>query len=245
MSARLERNFKTARLSAIGTLLLFSFALMNCSRNEARPKTVHDRLTEFGAVVRTRLEPHFRAADVPYPPKHLTLLGFKDTRLLEIHAAGDDGNFRFIRSYPVLAASGHLGPKLREGDRQVPEGIYRIQELNPNSRFLLSLWIDYPNAFDRQQAAAENRSDLGGEIMIHGNAVSAGCLAMGDAAAEDLFVLAALTRIENISVVLTPIDFRKDTAPFAAPNESPSWTTELYQQIRRELSRYEPPAGTD
>ena len=61
------------------------------------------------------------------------------------------------------------------------------------------------------RAAEEGRTEPGSEIMIHGNEVSKGCLAMGDAAAEDIFVLSALTGIENISVILTPIDFRKDS----------------------------------
>ena len=55
--------------------------------------------------------------------------------------------------YPVLGASGVLGPKLKEGDRQVPEGVYRVPELNPNSDFHLSLRLDYPNEFDRAQGA--------------------------------------------------------------------------------------------
>src|SRR5204863_8498878 len=62
----------------------------------------------------------------------------------------------------------------------ISEGIYPIESLNPNSRFHLSLRIGYPNAFDRAQAAKEKRTNLGGDIMIHGNSVSIGCLAMGE-----------------------------------------------------------------
>ena len=188
-------------------LLLAVFA----TDTKAAPKTIAERVTEFGAIVRERLEPKFRAAGVSYPPRRVTLIGLKRERRLEVHAAGADGVARFICAYPVLAASGRLGPKLREGDRQVPEGIYRVRGLNPNSRFHLSLWIDYPNAFDRARATADRRTNLGGEIMIHGNFVSKGCLAMGDPAAEDLFVLAALTGIENVSVIFAPMDFRTES----------------------------------
>ena len=149
--------------------------------------TVADRLEQYSTPVQQRLLPYFQAAQVSYPPKVLVLVGLKQERRLEVYAGDDDDALRFIRSYPVLAASGVLGPKLREGDHQVPEGLYRIDGLNPNSRFHLSLKVSYPNEFDRRIAADEGRSDLGGDIFIHGQAVSVGCLAMGDTVAEELF----------------------------------------------------------
>ena len=218
-------------------LVAFLISLIAAARGTAAPKTVEERVEEFGERVRTRLAPQFEAAGVSYPPDRLTLVGIKDERVLEVYAAGSDGSFRFVCSYPVLGASGLPGPKLREGDRQVPEGIYRVPELNPNSDFHLSLRLDYPNEFDRARAAAENRTNLGGDIMIHGDSRSRGCLAMGDPAAEDLFVLAALTGIENITVILTPVDFREGRSP-ALADGAPSWTGELYERIERELARY-------
>lgn len=74
-----------------------------------------------------------------------------------------------IKSYPILAASGSIGPKLRESDMQVPEGVYQIESLNPNSQFHLSLRVNYPNEFDREQARIDGRAQLGGDIMIHGS----------------------------------------------------------------------------
>ena len=199
-------------------------------------KTVEDRIAEYGDVVRERLEPRFRAAGVPYPPARLTLVGLKQERMLEVYAAGTDEPFKFVCSYPILAASGVPGPKLREGDRQVPEGIYRVRELNPNSSFHLSLWLNYPNEFDLARAAEEGRTEPGSEIMIHGDARSRGCLAMGDPASEDLFVLAALSGIGNISVILAPTDLRRE--PFPPPSGAPAWTGDLYQRLRDELSAY-------
>ncbi len=162
-------------------------------------RTIDDRVREFGEIVRQRLEPDFARAHVPFPPTALTLIGLKEEKTLEVYAAGPDRQFRFIRAYPILAASGHAGPKFREGDRQVPEGLYRIESLNPNSLFHVSLRVNYPNDFDRSKATADNRDRMGGDIMIHGNAVSIGCLAMGDPAAEDLFVLAAQARVWKTS----------------------------------------------
>jgi hypothetical protein len=218
-------------------ILALFFSMLVGSKAHAQLKTVEDRLAEYGDVVRARLEPQFRAAGVPYPPSQVTMIGIKQERLLEVHAAGPDGVFRLVCTYPILAASGVLGPKLKEGDRQVPEGIYRVPLLNPNSDFHLSIRLDYPNEFDREQGARDGRKDLGTDIMIHGDARSRGCLAMGDPGSEDLFVLAALTGIQNVKVILTPVDFRRDPDA-AVPPGSPSWTGKLYESIKRELAPY-------
>lgn len=217
---------------------LFTIGLffLMLTKTQAERKTIAERIAEFGAIVQQRLEPKFRAAGVPYPPSRVTLLGLKRERRLEVYAADAKGAPRFICAYPVLAASGTLGPKLREGDRQVPEGIYGVRELNPNSRFHLSLWVDYPNAFDRARAAADGREKLGGEIMLHGEAASKGCFAMGNPAAEDLFVLAADTGLANLSVILAPLDFRGGKS-VPASITLPAWSETLYQNIRAELGR--------
>ncbi len=206
--------------------------------------TVASRVREFKVPVAGRLGPDFKRAGVPYPPARLVLVGLKQERRLELYAAGKEGHLSWIRSYPILAASGHLGPKLREGDLQVPEGLYGIEYLNPNSSYHLSLKVSYPNAFDREQAARENRTQLGGDIMIHGEACSVGCLAMGNEAAEDLFVLAALTGVEAISVILSPVDFRVASFPRAAAGPLPSWTAPLYLQIQKALLQLPVAPGT-
>ena len=198
-------------------------------------KTVEERVKQYGPGARARLEPHFKKAALTYPPTRLMLVGIKDERRLELHGAGSDGKWKFLRDYPVLAASGELGPKLCEGDRQVPEGIYVIELLNSNSRFHLSLRVGYPNAFDRAKAAADGRDKLGGDIMIHGSNVSIGCFAMGDEAAEDLFVLAADTGLPNITVILSPMDFRKGKS-VPKGTRLPPWAAALYSQIQTNLA---------
>lgn len=196
-------------------------------------KTVADRLEEFGAEVDQRLQPLFRAASLPYPPARLLLLVFKKERRLYVHAAGPDGVWVPITSYPVLGMSGSLGPKLREGDQQVPEGRYRILSLNPNSLFHVSLRLDYPNDFDRAKAQSDGRANLGGDIMIHGRSASVGCLAMGDPAAEDLFALTARVGAENVTVLILPVDFRAEAPPGIV--DAPGWLPELYEGLKKEL----------
>lgn len=197
--------------------------------------TLSDRVEQYGPRVRESLAPTFRAAGVQYPPDRVTIAAFKNERALEVYASRGSARMHFIKSYPILGASGKLGPKLREGDMQVPEGIYRITFLNPNSQFRLSLRMGYPNEFDRAMAERDGRRELGGDIMIHGGRASIGCLAMGDDAAEELFVLAADTGTENIRVILSPVDFRKTYLP-AGADSLPQWTEELYREISEELS---------
>lgn len=202
-------------------------------------KTIDDRVLEFRQSVHLRLHPRFAELGISYPPERVVLLGLKEERLLEVYVADDSGPLRHLKSYPILAASGKLGPKLAEGDRQVPEGLYRIESLNPNSLYHLALRVNYPNAFDKSMAASDGRTDLGKDIMIHGKSASIGCLAMGDTAAEDLFVLAAETGIHNIEVLLSPVDFRSRDLPSQLP-DLPTWTPELYSQLQQALRKLNP-----
>jgi murein L,D-transpeptidase YafK len=107
---------------------------------------------------------------------------------------------KLIRIYPIAAASGGPGPKRREGDMQVPEGVYHVARFNPNSRFHLSLGLNYPNKADLIQG---NSSRPGGDIYIHGNQVSIGCLAMTDPKIDEIYSLASSAR-STIPVHLFP-----------------------------------------
>lgn len=199
--------------------------------------TVSDRLAEVGPAARERLKSSFDKARIPYPPAKLVLVGFKAEKRLELYAEDPRDKSRFLvhlRSYPVLAASGKAGPKLREGDLQVPEVFYKVESLNPNSAYHLALRLDYPNDFDKEKAAEEGRTDLGQDIMIHGSNASVGCLAMGDEAAEDIFVLAAETGLDNIKVILLPADLR--IANVTPAPDAPKWTEKLYEDLKMSLN---------
>ncbi|HVK39556.1 MAG TPA: L,D-transpeptidase family protein [Candidatus Kapabacteria bacterium] len=198
--------------------------------------TVDERIEQYASAVEHRRRPDVERAGLRWPVRELAYVAFKDARRLEVYGREAGGAWRFVRAYPMLAASGRPGPKLREGDRQVPEGIYRAAVLNPNSRFHLSIGLDYPNALDRSVAASEGRTQLGGDIMIHGNSVSIGCLAMGDEAAEDLFIMAAIAGRENLRIIVAPTDFR--VAPVASVRESRAWVRALYHSLDSALREY-------
>ncbi|MDP4624337.1 MAG: murein L,D-transpeptidase [Akkermansiaceae bacterium] len=111
---------------------------------------------------------------------------FKEERVLELFVENiKSGNYELFRSYKIAAASGELGPKLAEGDGQVPEGFYFVppSAMLPTSRYHLAFNIGYPNEFDK----ANDRT--GSFIMIHGSNVSIGCLAMTNEKIEEIYTL--------------------------------------------------------
>ena len=257
MLGRNEQGWMTAGRFAFA-LALAATVVLGCGRERRPPKpppppatatgptlepAIAERVVQYGPMARERLHPHFTTAGVPYPPARFLLLGLKQERELQLYAAAPGQPLRFIRSYQILGASGRLGPKLREGDFQVPEGIYGIDYLNPRSIAHLSLALSYPNDFDRARAAEDGRdqSTLGNAIMIHGGWKSIGCLAVGDQAAEDLFVLAADTGWESAVVVISPIDFRRAALPVGYRAPAP-WVPQLYGQLRARMFSLPAPA---
>lgn len=238
------RVVAVARLLAVATLVsavvVPAWMLVGKAVARSAGHTVESRLDEFGDAAKTRLAPHFAAAGVPLPPAELALLAFKDDAELQLYARADGGDWRLIRRYPIRAASGVAGPKLREGDFQVPEGEYAVTFLNANSAYHVSLRLDYPNAFDRRMAQRDGRTQLGGDIMIHGRAVSVGCLAMGDEAAEEMFALAAWVGMRKLRVVIAPTDFRRSAGESALPIDPP-WVAELYASLAQRLQVFPVP----
>jgi hypothetical protein len=169
-------------------------------------------------------------------PKKLTLIGLKHEKELEVWGELNK-EWVHIKSYPFTAFSGRLGPKFKEGDRQIPEGIYGISYLNPNSKFHLSLRVNYPNVFDKKMARREKRTNLGGDIMIHGNQVTTGCIPIGDKKIEELYFLAEKVGISNIKVILSPVDFRRMTVNIK--NDKHPWLKELYADITQEMKVFQ------
>lgn len=201
----------------------------------ARPRTVADVVAKYGPAARARLQPHFVKAGVKWPPREIAFLVLKNERRVAVWARSGT-SWRFIRNYPILAASGHAGPKLRQGDLQVPEGVYRIEHLNPMSSYHLSMKVGYPNAFDKRMATRDGRTRLGGDIFIHGKDVSIGCVALGDRAIEELFTLVAETGHAKVKVIIAPNDLRVAGPLFH--DSPPRWIRELYTIVAAALADF-------
>ena len=144
--------------------------------------------------------PQIAPADQPLTKHTMMLLGkkgmsaqapifvriFKEESELEVWKQRSDGHFYHFKTYPICNWSGDLGPKLRQGDKQAPEGFYRVanHQLNPNSSFHVSFNLGYPNAYDKSLGRTGNF------LMVHGKCKSAGCYAMTDALIEEIYGLA-------------------------------------------------------
>jgi murein L,D-transpeptidase YafK len=129
----------------------------------------------------------FEARGIAYPPAAVFIRIFKEERCLELWAASaPDQAYIRIKSYEICAVSGRPGPKRKQGDCQIPEGFYTIDRFNPASRFFLSLGINYPNVSDRKLG---DKQRPGGDIFIHGDCVTIGCVPITDDQVKELYVI--------------------------------------------------------
>src|ERR671912_2791471 len=135
----------------------------------------------------------------PIPPQTLALMAekgmsrsdpilmraYKKESELEVWKRRADGKYAHLKTYPICRWSGQLGPKIKEGDRQAPEGFYTVTpaQMNPKSQFHLAFNLGFPNAFDR----AHGRT--GAALMVHGDCSSRGCYAMTDEQVSEIYAL--------------------------------------------------------
>lgn len=172
------------------------------------------------------------------------LRAFKEEKQLELWVRRrESGKFELFRTWPIAAQSGKPGPKLAEGDGQVPEGFYFVtpSAMKPDSAYHLAFNIGYPNAYDRHHGRT------GSLIMIHGNCVSIGCLAMTDEKIEEIYTLcdAALAGGQKFFRVHV-FPFRMTAARMAREKDSRWW--DFWNEIRRGYELFEqtriPPEAT-
>lgn len=174
--------------------LLFSFLLSLCiipvyaqtSFSEVQqefPRVAHALRAKEDSLIK-----QFDRAGLQWPPNQIFVRSFKYDSQLEIWVRENSRqDWKLFKTFRVCAMAGQLGPKRMEGDYQVPEGFYLINEFNPRSSFHLSLGLNYPNASDR---ILSDSLRPGGEIYIHGKCVTTGCIPIQDNQIEEVYVLA-------------------------------------------------------
>jgi murein L,D-transpeptidase YafK len=174
-------------------------------RNYSRVRTA---IAEKEKSIKERLQKNGLTAD----SIHILIVAYKAEKQLELYAKKKtDAVYKLIAVYDICASSGKLGPKRKKGDRQVPEGFYRIDRFNPSSNFYLSLGIDYPNLGDRKKSTSPQ---LGGDIFIHGSCVTIGCLPMTDDKIKEIYLSAVYARNNGqhtIPVYIFPFRMEDDT----------------------------------
>ena len=151
----------------------------------------HSRVDAAKAEKQVTLEKVFEQTGLSFPPREIFFRAFKMEQQFEVWAKGDDGQFVLVKTYPICKLSGKLGPKRKQGDLQIPEGFYHIETFNPASRFHLSLRINYPNESDKVLSHA---AKPGGDIYVHGDCVTIGCIPLTDDFIKEVYWLAVLAK---------------------------------------------------
>ena len=153
------------------------------------------------------LKKQFAVAGLQWPAREIYIRSFKFDSQLEVWVRNNSNEaFKLFKTYSVCALAGTLGPKRFQGDYQVPEGFYYINEFKPNSNYHMSLGINYPNPSDK----ILNADDPGGDIYIHGSCVTVGCIPIQDPQIEELYILAMSAKSSGqdfIPVHIFPIRF--------------------------------------
>lgn len=154
------------------------------------------------------LKQEFAEKNLPWPAKYIYFRSFKYDSEFEVWVKYDwNEPYRLFKTYKVCALAGSLGPKRIQGDYQVPEGFYYINEFNPRSMYHLSLGLNYPNLSDK---ILSDSLTPGGDIFIHGSCVTTGCIPITDQKIEEVYILAAHAKNEGqdfIPVHIYPIRF--------------------------------------
>jgi murein L,D-transpeptidase YafK len=181
-----------------------SFSFIDLQKTFPRP-------SEALARKEDTLQKQFEEKKLKWPAKYVYIRSFKYDSQLEVWVKQDlKDPFQLFKTYRVCALAGTLGPKRMEGDYQVPEGFYYINEFNPRSNYYLSLGLNYPNLSDR---ILSDSVRPGSAIYIHGSCVTVGCIPIRDEQIDELYILAAHAKDQGqdfIPVHIFPVRFSKD-----------------------------------
>lgn len=152
------------------------------------------------------LSARLRSMDIRSDSFHVLIRAFKFEEDVEVWVkSADSTDYKRFDTYKFCSNVGSLGPKRRQGDLQIPEGLYRLSAFNPNSNFHLSLKVNYPN---RSDSIKGYRPQLGDLIFIHGGCSTIGCIPITDRRIEELYILSMMARAggqELIPIQLFPV----------------------------------------
>ena len=220
--------------NALAAVTFAGLALAGCNDDRYLPRNSRHYVAVDSSTLSLMSQKGLTKADP------ILIRAYKKESELEVWKQGRDGKYALLKTYPMCRWSGQLGPKVREGDRQVPEGFYAISpsQMNPNSSFYLSFNIGYPNTYDR----AFGRT--GALIMVHGACSSAGCFSMTDAQIADIY---ALTReafsggqqtiqMQSLPFRMTP----QNLAKYRADKHMPFWKNLKEGADHFEVTKREP-----
>jgi murein L,D-transpeptidase YafK len=215
-------------------------ALAQMSLEEAPAK--YFKAASLFSKVEDSLRNEFKEKGLEWPAKYLYVRSFKLERQLEVWVKNDWAEpFELFKVYKICATSGTFGPKRKEGDKQIPEGFYYINEFNPNSNYHLALGLNYPNPSDQILSDA---GKPGGDIYIHGNCVTIGCLPITDSLIEQVYLLASIVKEQGqdfIPVHIYPyrFDYTKSAEQFLAKTKNKTELISFTQPLKEAYNFFE------
>jgi len=179
-SSALIRHTGLVRTLFASAAIACALALGGCETDGVSPAVTAKAMAPLSSEMMALLEQKGMPKDSP-----MLVRIFKEESELEVWKQDTTGQYALLKTYPICRWSGELGPKIKQGDRQAPEGFYSIApgQMNPNSAWYLSFNIGFPNAYDR----ANDRT--GAFLMVHGDCSSAGCYAMTDEQMGEIYAL--------------------------------------------------------
>ncbi len=169
-------------------LTTHTFAQSGFLTNQKKYARVRTAIQEKEEIIAKKL----KNSGIKTNDLNILIIAYKSEGELQIFAKRKtEQTYKKLAAYKICVKSGHLGPKRKQGDYQVPEGFYFIDRFNPASSYYLSLGINYPNLSDRKKSKAKN---LGGDIFIHGECVTIGCLPMTNDKIKEIYLYAVHAR---------------------------------------------------
>jgi murein L,D-transpeptidase YafK len=211
----------------LALLLIMILNLTSFKETQLTHHRVRLAYTEKEVVIKNL----FVAKNIHYSNFELFLRAFKHEKILEVWVKEKSKQeFTLLHTYEFCTSSGALGPKRKEGDLQIPEGVYHINHFNPQSNFYLSLGINYPNASDK---ILSDKQHPGSAIYIHGNCVTVGCIPITDDKIKELYILAVEAKNggqEKIQVHVFPTKMEQEQLNVIVASNSISPSTKLFWQ---------------
>jgi murein L,D-transpeptidase YafK len=194
------------KLFLILPFLAFILVSGDFKKDQKRYSRVRDAYSSKDSIVNT----YYSKKNIERESSEILIVAYKEEMKLQVWAKNNSETYLKIKEYDFCELSGNLGPKRKQGDMQVPEGIYYINRFNPSSSFHLSLGINYPNSSDRKLSAF---SDLGGDIFIHGSCVTIGCIPITDELIKELYIMCVDSKDFSeikIPVYIFPFEMKKN-----------------------------------
>lgn len=224
------------------TFIIFISLNVNGQSSFVQPQKSSLRVANAFSSKENALQKEFESKGLQWPARYVYIRSFKYDSQLEVWVKNDlKDKYKLYKTYKVCMQSGSMGPKRLQGDYQVPEGFYYINEFNPKSMYHLSLGLNYPNASDR---ILSDSARPGNSIYIHGSCVSVGCVAVTDKDIEEIYIVTSYAKArgqEYIPVHIFPIRYnQKKSMDFFTSNTKNNPTLEKFGlQLKKAYDQFE------